>query len=83
MSNDRKPQQRAGILGAVLGLLVALCGVGAGIYFAVVRRSIESGAEVVVPARFIVVSVAMLTLVGAFGVYRLLRWGRSPPNDQW
>jgi hypothetical protein len=83
MSNNRRAQRRAGILGTVSGVLVALCGVGTGIYFGVVRPSIDIGAEVVVPVRFIVVSAAMLTLVGAFGICRLLRWGRSPPNDQW
>jgi ABC-type nickel/cobalt efflux system permease component RcnA len=83
MSNNRRAQRRAAILGTVSGLLVALCGVGTGIYFGVLKPSMEIGAKVVVPVRFLVVSAVMLTLVGVFGIYRLLRWGRSPPNDQW
>jgi hypothetical protein len=75
--------QRAGVLGVVFGIFVALGGVGAGIYFGMIRPAIEAGAQIVVPIRFIVVSIAMLTLVGLFAIYRLSKWDRRPPNDRW
>jgi|HubBroStandDraft_1064217.scaffolds.fasta_scaffold216638_2 hypothetical protein len=79
---DRRAQ-RAGMLGVVFGVLVALGGVGIGIYFGMIKPAIEAGARIVVPIRFIVVSAAMLTLVGLFAMYRLSKWGRTPPNDRW
>jgi hypothetical protein len=83
VNNDRASQQRAGILGVAIGLLVALCAVGAGLYFGLIKPALDSGADVVVPVRFIVVSVVTLILVAVFGIHRVFKWGRAPPNDRW
>jgi hypothetical protein len=75
--------QRAGILGVVSGVLLALGGVGTGIYLGMIKPALDAGAPVVIPVRFIVVSVTMLSVVGLFAIYKLSRRPRMPPGDHW
>jgi hypothetical protein len=75
--------QRDGILGVVAGVLLAFGGVGTGIYLGMIKPALDSGAQLVIPVRFIVVSATMLTAVGSFAIYRLSRRSRTPSRDHW
>lgn len=81
----RIPSSRCvSILSIAIGLVLALGGMGCGVYFGFMKPAIDAGVPIVIPVRTIVVISAILIFLVLIGLH-LLRTTRSgrPTDDRW
>jgi len=81
MNTSRSRRQRANkrrsLIGFLLGTCMGLGGMGAGIYFGILKPALASGKSLTLPLRAIVTDAAILLLLVTGLTLVLYRWVRS------